>query len=167
MKYSPFGLLHMYGRTIWKVRYSLITISAMLALGYLTRYSGTDATMGLAFAATGVFYPFFGTMLGWLGVAVTGSDTASNVLFGGLQRTTAQQIGLNPVLMAAANSSGGVMGKMIDAQSIVVASTATNWFGHEGTILRYVFWHSVVLASLVGLLVTLQAYVPPFTSLVP
>ncbi|MBL8529434.1 MAG: L-lactate permease [Burkholderiales bacterium] len=166
MKYSLGGLLHMYGRTFWKVRYSLITISAMLALGYLTRFAGTDATMGLAFATTGVFYPFFGTMLGWLGVAVTGSDTASNVLFGGLQRTTAQQLGLNPVLMAAANSSGGVMGKMIDAQSIVVASTATNWFGHEGTILRYVFWHSVVLAALVGLVVTLQAYVPPFTALV-
>ena len=108
----------------------------MLALGYLTRYSGTDATMGLAFAVTGAFYPFFGTMLGWLGVAVTGSDTASNVLFGGLQKTTATQLGLSPYLMAAANSSGGVMGKMIDAQSIVVASTATNWFGHEGDILR-------------------------------
>ena len=166
MKYSPLGLLHIYGHTIWKVRYSLITISAMLALGTLTRYSGADATMGLAFATTGVFYPFFGTLLGWLGVAVTGSDTASNVLFGGLQRVTAEQIGLNPVLMGAANSSGGVMGKMIDAQSIVVASTATNWFGHEGDILRYVFFHSVALAVLVGILVTLQAYVYPFTLLV-
>src|SRR5262249_17876843 len=160
------GLLHMYARTIWRVRYSLITISAMLALGTLTRYSGADATMGLAFAATGVFYPFFGTLLGWLGVAVTGSDTASNVLFGGVQRVTAEQIGLNPILMGAANSSGGVMGKMIDAQSIVVASTATNWFGHKGDILRYVFFHSVALAALVGILVTLQAYVYPFTSLV-
>ena len=166
MKYSPLGLLHMYGRTIWRVRYSLITISAMLALGTLTRYSGADATMGLAFAATGVLYPFFGTLLGWLGVAVTGSDTASNVLFGGLQRVTAEQIGLNPILMGAANSSGGVMGKMIDAQSIVVASTATNWFGHEGDILRYVFFHSIALAALVGILVTLQAYVHPFTLLV-
>jgi lactate permease len=166
MKYSFLGLLRIYGHTIWKVRYSLITISAMLALGYLTRYSGTDATMGLAFAVTGAFYPFFGTMLGWLGVAVTGSDTASNVLFGGLQKTTATQLGLSPYLMAAANSSGGVMGKMIDAQSIVVASTATNWFGHEGDILRYVFWHSLVLAALVGIVVTLQAYVYPFTLLV-
>ena len=166
MKYSFLGLLRIYGHTIWKVRYSLITISAMLALGYLTRYSGTDATMGLAFAVTGAFYPFFGTMLGWLGVAVTGSDTASNVLFGGLQKTTAIQLGLSPYLMAAANSSGGVMGKMIDAQSIVVASTATNWFGHEGDILRYVFWHSLVLAALVGLVVTLQAYVYPFTMMV-
>ena len=166
MKYSPLGLLHIYGHTIWKVRYSLITISAMLALGTLTRYSGADATMGLAFGTTGVLYPFFGTLLGWLGVAVTGSDTASNVLFGGLQRVTAEQIGLQPVLMGAANSSGGVMGKMIDAQSIVVASTATNWFGHEGDILRYVFFHSIALAALVGLLVTLQAYVYPFTSLV-
>ena len=166
MKYSFLGLMRIYAHTIWRVRYSLMTISAMLALGYLTRYSGTDATMGLAFAVTGVFYPFFGTMLGWLGVAVTGSDTASNVLFGGLQKTTATQLGLSPYLMAAANSSGGVMGKMIDAQSIVVASTATNWFGHEGDILRYVFWHSVVLASLVGLVITLQAYVYPFTAMV-
>jgi len=148
------------------VRYSLLTIAAMLGLGYLTRYSGLDASMGLAFAQTGVLYPLFGTLLGWLGVALTGSDTASNVLFGGLQKITAQQIGLSPVLMASANSSGGVMGKMIDAQSIVVASTATNWFGHEGDILRYVFFHSIALAVLVGLLVTLQAYVPPFTELV-
>jgi lactate permease len=166
MKYSPAGLLRMYWSTIMRVRYSLLTISAMLALGFLTRYSGTDATMGLAFAVAGVFYPFFGTMLGWMGVALTGSDTASNVLFGGLQRITAEQLGLSPVLMSAANSSGGVMGKMIDAQSIVVASTATQWFGHEGDILRYVFFHSVALAALVGILVTLQAYVPPFTLLV-
>ena len=148
------------------VKYSLITIAAMLALGFLTRYAGVDATLGLAFAATGILYPFFGTMLGWLGVALTGSDTASNVLFGGLQRITAEQLGLSPILMAAANSSGGVMGKMIDAQSIVVASTATDWFGHECSILRFVFWHSIVLACLVGLLVTLQAYVPPFTHMV-
>ena len=125
---------------------------------FVTRYSGTDATMGLAFAHTGVLYPFFGAMLGWLGVALTGSDTASNVLFGGLQKITSEQLGLNPNLMAAANSSGGVMGKMIDAQSIVVASTATNWFGHEGTILRFVFFHSIALACLVGVLVMLQAY---------
>jgi lactate permease len=166
MKFSPLGLLRMYWTTIVRVRYSLLTISAMLALGFLTRYSGTDATLGLAFAVAGVFYPFFGTMLGWLGVALTGSDTASNVLFGGLQKITAEQIGLSPVLMASANSSGGVMGKMIDAQSIVVASTATQWFGHEGDILRYVFFHSVALAALVGILVTLQAYVSPFTLLV-
>ena len=113
-----------------------------------------------------MFYPLFGTMLGWLGVALTGSDTASNVLFGGLQKTTAEQLGLSPVLMASANSSGGVMGKMIDAQSIVVASTATKWYGHEGDILRYVFVHSIVLACLVGLLVLLQAYVFPFAAMV-
>ncbi len=166
MGFGPAALVREYGRTIWKVRYSLLTIAAMLGLGYLTRYSGLDASMGLAFAQTGVLYPLFGTLLGWLGVALTGSDTASNVLFGGLQKITAQQIGLSPVLMAAANSSGGVMGKMIDAQSIVVASTATNWFGHEGDILRYVFFHSIALAVLVGVLVTLQAYVPPFTELV-
>ncbi|SUE44795.1 L-lactate permease [Roseomonas gilardii] len=166
MGFSPLALVREYGATIWRVRYSLITIAAMLGLGYLTRYSGLDATMGLAFANTGMLYPLFGTLLGWLGVALTGSDTASNVLFGGLQKITAEQLGLSPVLMASANSSGGVMGKMIDAQSIVVASTATNWFGHEGDILRYVFFHSVALAVLVGLLVTLQAYVPPFTAMV-
>ncbi|MBC8999329.1 L-lactate permease [Pseudomonas sp. N40(2020)] len=166
MGYSIPQLIKQYLRTLWVVRFSLITIAAMLALGFLTRYSGLDATMGLAFAATGIFYPMFGTLLGWLGVALTGSDTASNVLFGGLQRVTAEQLGISPVLMAAANSSGGVMGKMVDAQSIVVASTATRWYGHEGEILRYVFFHSIVLAILVGGLVTLQAYVAPFTYMV-
>jgi lactate permease len=166
MRFSPLRLLQAYGETLWVVRYSLITIVAMLAIGTLTRYSGIDATLGLAFAGTGVLYPFFGTLLGWLGVALTGSDTASNVLFGNLQRITSEKLGLSPILMAAANSSGGVMGKMIDAQSIVVASTATNWFGHEGTILRFVFWHSVVLACLVGGFIMLQAYVSPFTAMV-
>ncbi|WP_460448901.1 L-lactate permease [Alsobacter sp. SYSU BS001988] len=166
MKFTPGQLVRAYGQTLWVVRYSLMTIMAMLAIGTLTRYSGLDATLGLAFAATGVLYPFFGTLLGWLGVALTGSDTASNVLFGGLQKITAEQLGLSPILMGAANSSGGVMGKMIDAQSIVVASTATGWFGHEGTILRFVFWHSIVLACLVGVLVMLQAYVWPFSAMV-
>jgi lactate permease len=156
-------LARTYAKTLRLVSTSLLTISAMMALGYTTRYSGLDATLGLAFAGTGFLYPFFGTMLGWLGVALTGSDTSSNVLFGSLQRITAEQLGLSPTLMAAANSSGGVMGKMIDAQSIVVASTATRWYGHEGEILRFVFWHSVVLACLVGVLVYLQAYVPPFS----
>jgi lactate permease len=166
MGYGPIGLITQYLRTIKLLSYSLITISAMLAIGTLTRLSGIDATLGLAFALTGVLYPFFGTLLGWLGVALTGSDTASNVLFGNLQKITSQQLGLSPILMAAANSSGGVMGKMIDAQSIVVASTATNWYGHEGTILRFVFKHSITLACLVGLLVMLQAYVYPFTLMV-
>jgi lactate permease len=156
-----------YAATIWKVRYSMLTIAAMLALGKVTTYSGADATLGLALAHTGQLYPFFGTLLGWLGVAFTGSDTASNVLFGNLQKITAEQAGLSPILMGAANSSGGVMGKMIDAQSIVVASTATNVFGREGEILRYVFWHSIALATLVGLLVYLQACVAPFTAMVP
>jgi lactate permease len=138
---------------------SLLTISAMMALGYVTRYSGTDTILGLAFARTGIMYPFFGTLLGWLGVALTGSDTSSNVLFGGLQVVTATTLGVNPVLMAAANSSGGVMGKMIDAQSIVVAGAATNVRGQEGTILRRVFWHSIALASLVGLFVMIQAHI--------
>jgi lactate permease len=158
MGFSPGRLVKSYATTIKVCAYSLITISAMLAIGTLTRLSGLDATLGLAFAGAGVLYPFFGTLLGWLGVALTGSDTASNILFGNLQRITSEQLGLSPILMGAANSSGGVMGKMIDAQSIVVASTATNWFGHEGTILRFVFWHSIALACLVGILVMLQAY---------
>jgi lactate permease len=164
--YRPLGLIKMYGRTLYLVRYSLLTIACMLGLGFVTRYSGTDATLGLAFAQTGWLYPFFGPLIGWLGVALTGSDTSSNVLFGGLQKITAEQLGLNPVLMAAANSSGGVMGKMIDAQSIVVASTATKWYGHEGTILRFVFFHSLALVALVGMLIYCQAYVSPFTLLV-
>ena len=166
MGFSPARLVVEYGRTIKLCAISLITISAMLAIGTLTRLSGVDATLGLAFAATGILYPFFGTLLGWLGVALTGSDTASNILFGNLQRITSEQLGLPSVLMGAANSSGGVMGKMIDAQSIVVASTATNWYGHEGTILRFVFKHSIALACLVGLFVMLQAYVYPFTAMV-
>jgi lactate permease len=166
MGYRARELARVYLETIKMVRHSLLTIAAMLALGFTTRYSGLDATLGLAFAHTGVLYPFFGTLLGWLGVALTGSDTSSNVLFGSLQRVTAEQLSLSPTLMAAANSTGGVMGKMVDAQSIVVASTATRWYGHEGEILRYVFLHSLALACLMGLLVTLQAYVFPFTALV-
>jgi len=166
MSFSPQQLVRAYGRTLKRVRFSLLTVAAMLSLGYMTRYSGLDVTLGLAFARTGILYPFFGTMLGWLGVALTGSDTSSNVLFGSLQKISAEQLGLSPVLMASANSSGGVMGKMIDAQSIVVASTATRWYGHEGDILRYVFFHSLALAALMGLLVFLQAYVFPFTRLV-
>ena len=166
MKYNPVTIVRTFFKTTWLVRYSLLTIVLMLALGTLTRYSGTDTTLGLAFANTGVLYPFFGTLMGWLGVALTGSDTASNVLFGGMQKVAADQLGLSPNLMGAANSSGGVMGKMIDAQSIVVASTATRWFNREGDILRYVFFHSIALACLMGLFVTMQAYVWPFKLMV-
>ncbi|MBQ0929258.1 L-lactate permease [Ideonella sp. 4Y16] len=166
MGYKPLAIVSTYFRTLWMVRTSLLTIVLMLALGTLTRFSGTDTTLGLAFAGTGALYPFFGTLMGWIGVAMTGSDTASNVLFGGMQKVAAEQLGLSANLMGAANSSGGVMGKMIDAQSIVVASTATRWFHHEGDILRYVFFHSIALACLVGLYVTLQAYVWPFTLMV-
>jgi lactate permease len=154
----PLELLKTYLGTLRRVRYSLLTIAAMLALGFTTRYSGSDSTMGLAFASTGLLFPFFSPLLGWLGVALTGSDTSSNVLFGNLQVVSAQQIGMNPVLAAASNSSGGVMGKMIDAQSIVVASVATKMDGREGDILRYVFWHSLALACLVGVVVLAQAY---------
>ena len=166
MKYNPVKIVSTFFKTIWLVRFSLLTIVLMLALGTLTRYSGTDTTLGLAFANTGWLYPFFGTLMGWLGVALTGSDTASNVLFGGMQKVAADQLGLSPNLMGAANSSGGVMGKMIDAQSIVVASTATRWFNREGDILRYVFFHSIALACLMGIFVTLQAYVWPFKLMV-
>lgn len=163
LRYSPAALARRYVSTFKITWRPLLTIASMLALGYTTRYSGEDAILGLAFARTGAAYPFFAAMLGWLGVALTGSDTSSNVLFGSLQRVTAQRLGLNPVLLAAANSSGGVMGKMIDAQSICVASTATEWVGHEWRILRFVFFHSLALASLVGVLVLLQQYVHPFT----
>ncbi len=163
---KPGRIIRLYGETIWKVRVSLLTIALMLALGFTTRYSGTDTTMGLLMAGTGWWFPFFSPLIGWLGVALTGSDTSSNVLFGNLQKVTAEQLGLSPILMAASNSTGGVMGKMIDAQSIVVASVATNQQGKEGVILRYVFWHSIFLASLVGVLVMLQAYVPFFQAMV-
>jgi len=155
---KPGELLKTYLHTLKRVRFSLLTIAAMLALGFTTRYSGSDSTMGLAFASTGWLFPFFSPLLGWLGVALTGSDTSSNVLFGNLQVVSAQQIGMSPILAAAANSSGGVMGKMIDAQSIVVASVATGQDGKEGEILRYVFWHSLALACLVGVVVFAQAY---------
>jgi lactate permease len=165
---SPGRLVALYGRTLWRVRLSLLTIALMLGLGFTTRYSGTDTTMGLAMAATGGFYPFFSPLIGWLGVALTGSDTSSNVLFGNLQKVTAEQLGFSPVLMAASNSSGGVMGKMIDAQSIVVAAVVTGGRPDSpdaGTVLRSVFWHSVALALLMGGLVIFQTYV--WTSVVP
>jgi len=168
LRLSPLRLLSIYARTFMRVRISLLTIGLMLALGFVTRYSGSDTTIGLAMAGTGWLFPFFSPIIGWLGVALTGSDTSSNVLFGNLQKVSAQQLGLSPILMAGSNSTGGVMGKMIDAQSIVVASVATG--GHPespdaGTVLRSVFWHSLALAILVGVLVMLQAYV--FTWMVP
>ncbi len=166
MGVGPIDLAKEFVRTVFNIRFTVVTIAAMLALGFITRYCGLDATLGLAFARTGALYPFFGTLIGWLGTASTGSDTSANVLFGSLQKMTAQQIGVSPALMASANSCGGVMGKMIAAPSIVVASTATQEYGQEGTILRYVFLHSLALAALVGVLVYLMAYVAPFTALV-
>ena len=153
---GPRALVGIYLRTLWKLRASLGTIGLMLALGFTTRFSGMDTTLGLAMASSGVWFPFFSPMIGWLGVALTGSDTSSNVLFGNLQQVTARQLGYPPILMAAANSSGGVMGKMIDAQSIVVSATATGVHRQEGAILRRVFPHSLALAILLGLLVWLQ-----------
>jgi lactate permease len=144
---------------------SLVTIAAMLALAFVTRYSGTDVTLGLALTRSGWMYPFFSALLGWLGVALTGSDTSSNAMFGSLQRVTAEQLGLDPLLVCTANSTGGVMGKMIDAQSIVVSATATGVHRQEGAILRRVFPHSLALAVLMGLLVWLQA--GPLSWMVP
>lgn len=167
MGLGPRALLNAFLEAFLAIRFAMITIAAMLALGFVTRYSGLDATMGLALARTGVLYPFFGTLVGWLGTASTGSDTSSNVLFGSLQKLTAQQIGVSPILMASANSAGGVMGKMIAAPSIVVASTATQQYGKEGSILRFIFWHSLALAVLVGSFVLLLAYVFPFNRMLP
>ena len=158
---KPPKLFQIFGRTLFRLRFAIIAMTCMLGLGYVTRYSGMDAVLGLAFTRTGRFFPFFGAFIGWLGVALTGSDTSSNVLFGGLQKITAQQLGLSPVLMAATNSAGGVMGKMIDAQSICIATAATNQVGQEGSIFRFVFWHSVSLAAIVGVIVMLYAYVFP------
>jgi lactate permease len=163
MGLGPRSLAAAFAKTIFSIRFTVMTIAAMLALGYVMRYCGLDATLGLAFARTGVLYPFFGALIGWVGTATTGSDTASNVVFGSLQQVTARQIGVSPVLMASANSAGGVMGKMIAAPSIVVASTATESYGQEGAILRFVFWHSLGLAVLVGLVVLLMAYAGPIT----
>jgi lactate permease len=164
---NPVKLLQIFGRTLFRMRWAVIAISAMLGLGFVTRYSGSDAVLGLAFTHTGWFYPFFGTFLGWLGVALTGSDTSSNALFGSLQKITAQQLGLDPVLMTAANSAGGVMGKMVDAQSICVATAATNQVGNEGFIFRFVVWHSIALGAIVGIIVMIYAYVPWAKALVP
>jgi lactate permease len=162
---NPVKLMKVFGHTLFRMRWAVLAISCMLGLGFVTRYSGTDAVLGLAFTHTGWFYPFFGTFLGWLGVALTGSDTSSNALFGSLQKITAQQLGLDPVLMTAANSAGGVMGKMVDAQSICVATAATNQVGNEGMIFRFVVWHSIALGTIVGLIVMFYAYVAP--NLVP
>jgi len=151
-----------FRRTLFRVRWALLTIACMLALAFVTKYSGADATLGLAFTRTGRLYPFFAPLLGWLGVALTGSDTSANALFGSLQRITAEQLKLNSLLIVASNSTGGVMGKMIDAQSIVVAAAATGQTGGEGRILRFVFLHSLALAILIGLLTITQAYLLPW-----
>ena len=165
---SPVRLIRLLGVTVRQLAPAIATVLAMLALGFVTRYSGTDAVLGLACTRTGaLFYPIFGTLLGWLGVALTGSDTSSNVLFGNLQRITADKLGLSPILMASANTTGGVMGKMIDAQSIVVAAAATGEVGHEGRLLRAVLWHSLVLALMVGAVVWFYAHTTLGRSLVP
>jgi lactate permease len=166
MGLSPGSIITEYGRTIKLCAYSLITISAMLAIGTLTRLSGIDATLGLAFAATGVLYPFFGTLLGWLGVALTGSDTASNILFGNLQKITSQQLGLSPILMAAANSSGGVLGKMVSPQNLAIAAAAVGLSGREGDVFRKVLGWSLGFLAFMCVLVYLQS-TPVLSWMVP
>jgi len=151
----------LFVQTVIQMMPSLLAISFMVGLAYVTRYSGMDTVLGLSLTGTGSLFPFFGTLLGWLGVALTGTDAGSNALFGNLQKVTAEQLGLSPILMGAANTTGGVMGKMIDAQSIVVSSSATHTQGREAEIFKAVFWHSIVLASLVGLIVMFYAYVMP------
>ena len=151
----------LFMQTVVQMMPSLLAISFMVGLAYVTRYAGMDTVLGLSLTGTGWLFPFFGTLLGWLGVALTGTDAGSNALFGNLQKVTAEQLGLSPILMGAANTTGGVMGKMIDAQSIVVSSSATHQQGREADIFKAVFWHSVVLASLVGLIVMFYAYVMP------
>jgi len=158
---KPEKMFQIFGRTLYRLRFAIVAMTCMLGLGYVTRYSGMDAILGLAFTRTGWLFPFFGTFIGWLGVALTGSDTSSNALFGGLQKISAQQLNLSPILMCAANSAGGVMGKMVDAQSICIATAATNQVGNEGSIFRFVFWHSVALAAIVGVIVMFYAYVLP------
>jgi lactate permease len=158
---GPGKIIHIFGRTLSRLKFAIVAMTCMLGLGYVTRYSGMDAVLGLAFTRTGWLFPFFGTYIGWLGVALTGSDTSSNALFGSLQRITAEQLHLSPILMCGTNSAGGVMGKMVDAQSICIATAATNQVGQEGSIFRFVFWHSVALAAIVGTIVMLYAYVFP------
>lgn len=164
---KPGALFKQFFSTLYRMRFAVLAIGGMLGLGYVTRYSGTDAVLGLAFTHTGWFFPFFGTFLGWLGVALTGSDTSSNALFGSLQRITAEQLHIDPILMTSANSAGGVMGKMVDAQSICVATAATNQVGNEGIIFRFVVWHSIALGAIVGIIVMIYAYVPWAKALVP
>ena len=153
--------LRIFLGTLFRLRFSIVAILGMLSLGYLTRYCGMDATLGLALARTGVLFPLFGTLIGWLGVALSGTDVGSNALFGSLQVITANKLGLSPILMGAANSAGGVMGKMIAAQSLVIACAVTGQEGKEGLLFRKVAVHSVALALIVGLIVLMYAYVFP------
>jgi lactate permease len=181
LRMSPAQIGRVYRRTFFQMKIPIPTITCMIGLSYVTRYAGMDATLGVAFAETGPLYPFFAALLGWLGVFLTGTDAGSNALFGSLQKITATQVynshsslfegGLGreqlQVLICTANSTGGVMGKMIDAQSICVATAATHQIGREADLFKAVVWHSVILAAIVGAITLLQAYVFPFTAMVP
>jgi len=160
---SPRRFVGVFGTTLKQMFLPLVTIAAIVGLGGLMNYSGATSTLGLAFAATGAFFSFFSPMLGWVGVFLTGSDASCNFIFGNLQTTAARQVGLNPVLTAAANSAGGVMGKMISVQSIAVAAAATSMKpSEESQLFRFTFWHSVLLVCLIGIVTTIYAYVIPW-----
>ena len=160
---SPAGFARVFFGTFKVMFLPLVTIASILGIAFLMNYSGATSTLGLAFASTGAFFPFFSAVLGWLGVFLTGSDASSNALFGNLQVTAARQIGLNPVLTAAANSTGGVMGKMISVQSIAVAAAATGMKpSEESALFRFTFWHSVLLVAMIGVITTICAYAIPW-----
>ena len=162
LRVSPIRFVKIFGHTMRQLAFALVTLAAVLGLAYLMNYSGATGTLGLAFAATGASFPFFGAILGWLGVFLTGSDTSANALFGNLQVITATRLHLNPVLMASANSSGGVMGKMISLSSIAVAAAATGMAPEEeAKLFRFTLKHSVFLACVIGLVVLFYAYVAP------
>lgn len=178
LRTPPRVLKRVFVKTFIQMKIPIPTIACMLGLSYVTKYAGMDATLGVAFAETGIFYPFFAPLLGWLGVFLTGTDAGSNALFGSLQKITAGQVWLGDhlpnltrdqaeLLICTSNSTGGVMGKMIDAQSICVATAGTNQIGKEADIFKAVIWHSIFLACIVGAMTAVQAFVPPFTQMVP
>ena len=162
LRVGPGRALRIYGQTLNQLKWAILTIASILGLAYLLNYSGVTYTLGLAFAATGVLFPFFASFIGWLGVALTGSDTSSNALFANLQKVTAQQIGVNPILTVGANSSGGVLGKMISPQNLAVGTSATGLQGKEGDLFRLVLPWSIGLTVVMAIIVMLQAYVFPW-----
>jgi lactate permease len=162
LRVGPGRALRVYGQTLNQLKWAILTIAAILGLAYLLNYSGMTYTLGLAFAATGLLFPFFASFIGWLGVALTGSDTSSNALFANLQKVTAQQIGVSPILAVGANSSGGVLGKMISPQNLAVGTSSTGLQGKEGDLFRLVLPWSIGLTVVMSIIVLIQAYVLPW-----